>query len=178
MMMWRQGLEEPQRGAGPSPSPSGASAELGAFVQAVHPHVLDHIRDHSGLTGAAEVLQTGQPAGGGGEGKDLPKPVRLHGSPRCRVRMAARGLGPAAPWLPHPTLSAALGLVSVCCAPSPVAPPKPRPALPSATELPQGGSWAHHLQVPAGARLPLPVARVCQGALAAALWCIHLVSFL
>lgn len=105
-------------------------------------------------------------AGGGGDGKNLPKPVRLYDSTRCRGEdgstRPARALH--LPGSPCPTLSAALGLVFVwCCAPSPVAPPKPCPALPSATELPQGGHWAHHLQVPAGARLPLPVARVCQG---------------
>lgn len=80
------------------------------------------------------------------------------------VTVAARGLSLRLPGSP-PTPPCLLRLVLSlwCCACSPVAPPKPCPALPRTTELPQGGRWAHHLQVPPGARLPLPVARVCQG---------------
>lgn len=159
------------------PQSQWASAELGASVQAAHPHILNHTRGHSGLTGAAEALQRTA------SGWRWPREGSAQASQAAWLHLVqgengSTPPGPVAPWLPRPTLSAALGLVSVCCAPSPVAPPKPCPALPSATELPQGGSWAHHLQVPAAAMLPLPVARVCQGALAAALWCIHLVSFL
>lgn len=72
--------------------PGGPLQSWGTFVLAAHPRILGPIQDHSGLTGAAEVPQR-TAGGGGGDGKDLPKPIRLHGStqcsptPRCLLRL-------------------------------------------------------------------------------------------